>query len=334
MVALTIVLDSNVWLSEQMLRHGAGAAVRFYLRRHDARIALPEVVRLEVILHLSEKMKELAATTRQAHRTLLPLAGRLRELVLPEDGELDEIAARAFEDIRVPVFDVPFTIESARASFEKCVRAEAPSGPRNQQFKDGVVWADCLRLAHDTPVLLVTQDKGFYEGREYGKGLAANLRLEAAAAAHDVSISHELNAVLERVREAVPMDYDPVENGILTAEKRTAVGRLLGSEGYTLGDRLAATHQLFATDNPGEALIEFSLTFRALHPDGRNGQLTVRGDGRYVSETGEVAEIRQRGDEFTYTDDTGEKKKANLVALAGTVHIGHRVVQHDVRAPL
>jgi len=96
--ALTVVLDSNIWLSEQMLRHSAGAAVRFYLRRHDARIALPEVVRLEVILHLSERMKELAATTRQAHRTLLPLAGQLRELVLPEDAELEAIAARAFED--------------------------------------------------------------------------------------------------------------------------------------------------------------------------------------------------------------------------------------------
>lgn len=331
---LTVVLDSNIWLSEHMLRHNAGAAVRFYLRRHDARIALPEVVRLEVSLHLSEHMKELAATTRQAHRALLPLAGRLRELVLPEDAELEAIAARAFEDIRVPVLDIPFTVESARASFEKCVRAEAPSGPKNQQFKDGVVWADCLRLARDTPVLLVTQDKGFYEGRDHGKGLAASLRLEAAAAPHDISISHELSAVLERVREAVPMNYDAIEAGVLTAEKRTEVSRLLGSASYTLGDRVAATHQLFATDNPSEALIEFSLTFRALHPDGRDGQLAVRGEGRYVSGTGEVADIRQRGDEFTYTDDTGEQKKANKVLMVGAAHIGHRVVQHDVRVPL
>lgn len=90
-----------------MLGHSAGAAVRFYLLRHDARIALPEVVQLEVVLHLSERMKELAATTRQAHRALLPLAGRLRELILPEDAELEGIAARAFEDIRVPCLRHP-----------------------------------------------------------------------------------------------------------------------------------------------------------------------------------------------------------------------------------
>jgi hypothetical protein len=45
----------------------------------------------------------------------------------------------------------------------------------------GVVWADCLRLAQHTPVLLISQDKGFYEGRDYSKGLAANLLREAAS---------------------------------------------------------------------------------------------------------------------------------------------------------
>ena len=331
---LTVVLDSNIWLSEQMLRHSTGAAVRFYLHRHDARIAVPEVIRREVILHLAERMKELAAEARAAHRALMPLTGRLRELVLPDDAELEGTAARAFEDIRVPIVDVPFSLESARASFEKCVRGEAPSGPKNQQFKDGVVWADCLRLAQHTPASLISQDKGFYEGRDYSKGLAANLLREAATAPHTVALSHELSAVLERVRDAVPMDYDRIEAAMLTAEKRTDVGRMLGAVGYTLADRVGATHQLFATDNPTEALIEFALSFRGVHPDGREGVLTVRGEGRYLSDTGEVVDPRSRGDEFAYTDEDGEKKRTNHVFLVGAAHLGHRVVQHDVRAPL
>lgn len=76
------------------------------------------------------------------------------------------------------------------------------------------------------------------------------------------------------------MDYDKIEAAMLTAEKRTDVGRMLGAVGYTLADRVGATHQLFATDNPTEALIEFALSFRGVHPDGREGVLTVRGEGR------------------------------------------------------
>ena len=45
---LTVVLDSNIWMQEQMLRHSVGSAVRFFLRKRDARIVVPEVVRLEV----------------------------------------------------------------------------------------------------------------------------------------------------------------------------------------------------------------------------------------------------------------------------------------------
>lgn len=90
-MALTVVLDSNIWLAEHMLRQTAGAALRFYLRRHDAKIAVPEVVGREVIVHLGERKKELAADMRAAHRALMPLAGSLKELVLPDDAELERI---------------------------------------------------------------------------------------------------------------------------------------------------------------------------------------------------------------------------------------------------
>lgn len=333
-MALTVVLDSNIWLAERMLRESAGAALRFYLRRHSARIAIPEVVRREVIVHLGEEMKELAATLRQAHRRLVPLAGTLKELVLPDDAALEQRAAQAFDDIGLTTIDVPFTIDSARASFEKCVTSAPPSGPKNQQFKDGVIWADCLRLAEETPVLLLSLDKGFYAGRDYVKGLAGNLKEEAAAAPHPITVAHELSAVLDRVRDAVPIDYDQVESAALTAERRTQVVRMLGAVGFTLAERIGATHQLYATGNPSEAYIEFAFLFRGVHPDGREGLLEVRGAGRYLSDTGEVVDTRERGDEFTYTDDEGTQQRKRHTFGAGNIYLGHRDVQHEVRALL
>jgi hypothetical protein len=333
-MALTVVLDSNIWLSERMLRESAGAALRFYLRRHNARIAIPEVVRREVIVHLGEEMKELAAELRQKHRRLMPLAGTLKELVLPDDAALEQRAAQAFDGIGLATIDVPFTIESARASFEQCVTGAPPSGPKNQQFKDGVIWADCLRLADETPVLLLSLDKGFYAGRDYSKGLADNLKQEAAAARHAITIAHALSAVLDRVRDAVPVDYDQVESVALTVERRMQIARMLGAIGFTLAERVQATHQLYATDNPSEAHIEFALSFRCVHPDGRDGVLVVQGEGRYLSDTGTVLDPRERGDEFTYADADGEQQRKRHVFAVGNAYLGHRDVQHEVRAPL
>jgi predicted nucleic acid-binding protein len=44
---MIIVLDTNLWL-ELALNSGLGSALRFFLKRQKARLALPEVVRLEV----------------------------------------------------------------------------------------------------------------------------------------------------------------------------------------------------------------------------------------------------------------------------------------------
>jgi len=70
---LTLVIDSNIWLGEQMLRHSAGSALRFFLRTNGARVALPEVVRREVVLHLGRTLKELSQGMQESHERMLRL---------------------------------------------------------------------------------------------------------------------------------------------------------------------------------------------------------------------------------------------------------------------
>ena len=118
---LTVVLDSNIWIEEQMLRHSVGSAVRFFLRRRNARLVVPEVVRLEVELHLEQELKDLVLGLRDGHKRLLSLVGQLKEQVLPSDEELQQIALNAFDNAGIEIFDIPFSLESARSSFEKCI---------------------------------------------------------------------------------------------------------------------------------------------------------------------------------------------------------------------
>lgn len=190
-----------------MLRHSSGSALRFFLRTSGARVALPEVVRREVVRRLLAELHNLSHDIQHSHGRLLRHLGALKELVLPSAQEVEDAAKGAFERTRIDIVDVPFTIESARASFEKCIAGEPPSGPKDQQFKDGVVWADCIRLAADDPVLLVSCDKGFFRNRRYEDGLASNLAAEAQATKCGINLVHELAAVLSLVRTEVSVDY-------------------------------------------------------------------------------------------------------------------------------
>ena len=114
---LTVVLDSNIWLNEQMLRHSVGSAVRFFLRRQNARVVVPEVVRREVELHLENELKELATCLREKHRRLLSLVGQLKEQVLPTDEELKRAVLSAFAKAGIEISDLPFSLEARDGNF-------------------------------------------------------------------------------------------------------------------------------------------------------------------------------------------------------------------------
>jgi hypothetical protein len=330
---LILVIDSNIWLAEQMLRHSSGSALRFFLRTCGARVALPEVVRREVTLHLATELHDLSRDMKQSYDRILRQVNVLKELVLPSAQELDAIAKATFENTRLDMLDVPLSIESARASFEKCITGEPPSGPKDQQFKDGVVWADCVHLAADNPGLLVTADKGFFRNRNYENGLAANLAAEAQATKCGVTVAHELASVLQQVRTDLPIDYSRLGRQISPAiwdKIREWVGR----QGFVVGDLISGKHRLFATDDPAQAHLEIELSYRCIHPDEREGTLVFRGESTYSHVTGAFGEIQQRGEEFHFDDVDGQHKAVRAIYMVGTAVLGHRTVRHEIRAPL
>ena len=49
---MIILIDTNTWISELGLNSPRGAATRFFIKQNKARVALPEVVRLETEHHL------------------------------------------------------------------------------------------------------------------------------------------------------------------------------------------------------------------------------------------------------------------------------------------
>ena len=330
---LTVVLDSNIWIQERMLKQTVGSAVRFFLRRRNARVVVPEVVRLEVELYLEQELKELVSSLRENHNRLLSLVGQLKEQVLPSDEELKQVALDAFRNAGIELANIPFSLESARSSLEKCIRSVPPSGPKNQQFKDGVIWADCLALAMDSPVLFVTQDKAFYKDRDYKNGLAENLAHETKSVTHELSIAHELSAILERIREPIKIDYRSLHQ-LYYPTIMNGAERLVSSEGYTLGDLLSGEHSVFATNDPNVGHVEFSLRYKCIHPTQAEGLLVTKGECVLDSATGVMSECRNRGDEFSFVNSGGEQKKRNIAFGVGSIVLGHRTVEHSVRASL
>lgn len=333
---MIVVFDSNIWLSELGLRSGAGSAVRFYLKHSRARVAVPEVVRLEVAHNLSSRLMKHIENIRSDYSQLLTAFGTLREVVLPTEEQVQARIEDLFASLEVEQIEVPFSLESARNSFLKTIHKTPPSD-RSQQFKDGVLWADCVTLLATDSVVLVTNDRDFYQDQQFSKGLARDLREEAAPFPNCIRVLHTLADLLESVRTPIALDGDELQLAFIEAHRATIQGSL-ERHGFELGSRTELSFNLFATENPAVLFIDFVMSIQCtdIRGDGRTeAELRLKGDGAFLPATREFRNLRNFGEQLRFRlPDGSMSEMRNTVVFVDGIALGHREVSRVTRYPL
>ncbi|MHC4149863.1 MAG: PIN domain-containing protein [Planctomycetota bacterium] len=333
---MIVVPDTNVWISDLALTSNIGSAVRFFLKQNNARIGLPEVVRLETEFHLRTMLSEHIKKISDSHRQLLAVFGRLREVVLPKEEDIERLVVNVFGGLEVDVQEIPFTIESARSSLIRAVRRIPPSD-KNQEFKDGVLWADCVKLLASESVFLVTNDKAFYEGRDPTKGLAAPLREEIREASSEFRIFPDLGGLLSEITVCVEIPQKTLIEAYMGVQ-RDKIENMASSHSFALTGEPSADVSIFVTEDPNVLFVNFAIEFTCSDTtdEGRTGaKITARGEGTYDTNSKRLTDLVSRGEELTYLlADGTEKTLANTVVGVGNIVLGHRVVEHSVRYKL
>ena len=108
---MKIVFDTNIWISDLGLNSEAGAAVRFYIKKTGAVVVVPEVVRLEMERNFTQELQDLKMRINVSHKKLLTVFGKLKEVVLPTDEEINNKASDILNSLDVPMEDLPFSLE-------------------------------------------------------------------------------------------------------------------------------------------------------------------------------------------------------------------------------
>lgn len=333
---MIVVLDSNVWLSELGLRSGAAAAVRFFLNQSSAKVAVPEVIQLEVRHNLTNRLSTHAKEIQDNYRQLLTAFGKLREIVLPTEEEILAKVEELFASLGVRQQPIPFCTKSARSALIKTIQKEPPCD-KTQEFKDAVIWADCVALLATDEVILVTNDKAFYKDRAYEKGLAPNLLVETMHLPNQFRILSSLSDLLDVIQAPVPLDEDKLQTALLDTFGESITGTL-DRAGFSLNAKQKVIYKLFATENPTELFLEFSITISCSDARGEgrmNAFLTLKGDGLYSPTDRAFSALRNFGELLTYlnADGTPQEIRNHIVYASGLI-IGHREVTHEIRYAL
>jgi uncharacterized protein with PIN domain len=255
-----VVIDTSVWLSNLFLRSKAASSLHVYLDKAGGTIVVSEVVKLEVEHHLETQMTSWAREIKDNHRRLVDLFGSLSEVIVPADKQIAAFAKRFFERSGFEVRHLPFSFESAKNSFLRTT-AKIPPSHKSQQFKDGVIWADCLSLLDESDVVFVTEDKAFFEGGDFQKGLEASLKREAESKLHKLSICYGLSQLLEKIAQPISFQKDALWESC-AAENEAAIKAVLDKLDMSITGTPVVKASLFATQDPAVVFNEFEIRFK------------------------------------------------------------------------
>ena len=333
---MIVVFDTNVWISNLALTSNVGSAVRFYLREHKAHIGLPEVVKLETEVHLCTTLNDHIQEIQSSHRQLLAVFGRLKEVVLPTTEEVEALISRVFSSLGVEIEEIPFTLDSAKASLIRTVKKVPPSD-KNQQFKDGVLWEDCLTMLKKEPVFLVSDDRAFYKSRDTKLGLADELKEDLKAYSNEFRIFPSLHDLLSQIGKGVQIEAEVLISAYLNLHG-DKLKSMSAKHSFVLDGEPTVKLDVFVTENPASLYVNFTIEFPCVDAtnEGRTGaRILARGEGTYDAEAKKFIELANRGEQLLYRlQDGTEKRLENYVLVVGSAVIGHRTVEHSVRYKL
>lgn len=214
-----VVIDSNVWRSELLLRTPLGVSFVYTLGRQRGFIGLPEVVEGELTRQIMEVGDKARQTIEESSRILSILTDSPCGAFLPSETDVRKKVADRIDELAPLMVRVPFTLEHAKAALEMVNAKMPPNGEKNQQFKDSALWRAVLTLSSDYCVHLVTNDRAFLLDRgDPSRGLAKNLQADCDNLSTLVGIYCDLRTCLAAIRRDAPtVDTSRVLSSILPA---------------------------------------------------------------------------------------------------------------------
>jgi hypothetical protein len=337
MYHMMIILDSNIWIESNGLNSSLASAIKFFIAKTGARIALPEVIRLETEKHLRSRIIESINKINDNYNILLSTFGKLKEVILPNNEEINNLISSVFISPGINIVEIPFSMESAKNSYLRTIESKPPSNEHDQQFKDGVIWEECKNLLNNSDVTLVTKDKGFYQAKDYSQGLAISLNDEIKTINHEFKILESLDKLLSRIK----VDVD-IPNEILLKEilefNEGQVQKFGENNGFSIGLPESYSVSFFSTIKPDNLYIEFNVSFNCSDMTSQkrsNALLLIKGFGNYDLSNNSFSELKFNEFRIHFIQDDGSPAQVNnyfLHVQSGVM--GHRDVNNEVKFQL
>lgn len=331
-----VVVDTNVWRSSQLLRDHVSASLLYTLEATHGYLGMPEVIEREILKHGVIMGREARAGVERHLRTIRALVGRSPAIALPDDAQFHSATFERIQELDHLLHRTSFTPDLALRSLDR-VNLQKPPAQASQQFKDCVVWENCLDLAADFDVHLITQDRAFYEKSSFDV-LEKRLQAELAEKSVQLKVQPSIEAALPVLMDQSPAAFEPSAvvdtiDASISAQVRASVE----GDGFILGQRQEGRLQAFVTETSGRLALTFALTFNLQSDEDLLGSpwATAQGQCLYDMHASRTFDVKlDRVLVYDYSDDGTLSERKHAYVYGYSVLGPTPPVPHSVRARL
>lgn len=317
---MIVVLDTNVWLKERLLRSAAGVALLYAIHRIDARILLPDSTRREIYIGAERDGAGAVAKIERGLRIVQELTGARPAIEIPSTEMFRRGAEERLDELSDLLLPIEVAHKHLAAALDRVITHRAPART-SEQFRDCVLW-ECI-IDHDEDCLLVTSDEDFLDKSSGRHALASELENEAKGR---IQVFATVADLLRTIEPQLPqVDTEHIAT-LIARETEPVLEDCSSSQSWTLGPRVGAELEMYLTERLSTIAVVFELKFRALHGLDLDGELVeegiaqVRGECLFSEKQG-ISELRIDGIQLYKT--TGERIQGGAVYLHGaTFHLG------------
>lgn len=260
---LKIILDTNIWVSTAGLKSRQGSEFRYWVRTNkNVQIVLPDVVRLESSRLLLESVKGNIKDIEKAYRQILALAGSYQPYKIPTVDEARAWIDGLYSGLGVPIVGGAPAALIAKAAHARVLECKLPITPkRSNNYKDAVIWEQCLHDCASSAVVLVTSDSIFFEDSSLERDLAPNLKEEVEALDGELQIFSNLKRFLDHVEFDPPFREQDLVEAFLS-DRKEEIDYACLDEDVFLDDLESCDFSIRLTENPERVEAIYSMLFK------------------------------------------------------------------------
>jgi len=303
----------------------------------DHKLALPEIVEMELTKHLHRKADESAADIDRGWRFLERIIKGRPDFRVPTSKEVGKALSDRLTELSSWIIRVPIRFEHTRGALDR-IMEKTPPNDKNQQYKDSLIWEAVLELASTHRVGLVTMDTGFYVNRDTKKGLADNLSKEADTTRFGVDIYDDIRTLLQSLSADAPQVNAELFASYLDPYVWPSIETAADRLHFRLGERTQQDVQIFATGTPDRPALGFKLTYSltddpAEEPmERREASVTAKGTCFYQEKANEViSALAFDKMKFTWLDAEDKPQRQETIFFGGVCAIGRRMIPYELR---